>query len=250
MIGDGVAKEMEGSLKKAVSEEYNRYIEGESCRLRISSSGPLFSLNRYDLSGEKVKVFSVELTGDEFYVIDGYLLLYRGSTLGIYRYDKRFKCTKVRSISLHLLIFLLKKKAISRRCRLLFYNILLHLVKSSEKKYDMKLREIMCHMCVDWMVDVKLGDGMALCTYRNGESRIYNDRLQIVNDNFLQRKDGSTIECGDQRVRMMKGRVEVARNGCKFKSVFAVGEIRQYIALGSNLFLLTEDSIKILSFEE
>ncbi|AFN82375.1 hypothetical protein EROM_010300 [Encephalitozoon romaleae SJ-2008] len=241
---------MEKSLRKVIFEEYMNYIKVESCRPKLSSSGPFFSLNRYDLSGEKVRVFSIELTGVEFYVIDGYILLYQGNMVGIYRYDKRFKCTKIRSINLHLLLFLLRKKAMSRRCRFLFYNILLHLVKNNEKKYDMKLREIMCYLCADWMTDVKLGDGVVSCTYRNGESRVYNGRLQLIKSSPSWRKDKSTMECGDQKVRVMKNCVEVTRNDWQLKSMFPVGEIRQYIALRSNLFLLTEDSIKVLSFEE
>lgn len=236
-------------MDRAVFKEYKEYLLSETHSLGLKTQEPFFSLNRYDLSGEKVRVFSIELVGNEFYAIEGYLLLHRGDSIKVYKYDEKFRCTRIKSMDFHLLIFLVKKKAISRRCRLLFYNILLHLVKNNEKKYDMKLKEIMCYMCADWMVDARMGDCMVSCVYRNGESRVYNSKLQLVDENFLWKKEKSTIECKSQKIKVMKNCVEVSRNDWSFKSVFPVGEIRQYVALENSLFLLTEDSIKVLSFE-
>ncbi|CAD24921.2 hypothetical protein [Encephalitozoon cuniculi GB-M1] len=241
---------MEAPLDKTVSKEYKKYLEAASHVVRLDTLGPFFSLNEYNLSGEKIKTFSIELKGDEFYVIDGHLLLYRNGMIRIYRYDERFRCTRTRSMDLHLLTFLVKKKAMNQRCRFLFYNILLHLVKNNERKYDAKLREIMCYMCVDWMVDVKFGDRMVLCTYRNGESRVYNSRLQLISDSFSCRREKGIMECGAQKIRVTKSCVEIARDDWSFKSLISIGEVVQYIALGDSLFLLTRDSIKILSFEE
>lgn len=243
---------VEELLGEAVSQEYRRYLEmgQQTCKVKLGNPGPLFSRNLYDLSGERIRTLKIELTGDELYVIEGYLLLYRRGVIRIYRYDAEFNCTRVRSMESHLLTFLVGKGALGQRCRFLFYNVLLHLVKNNEKKYDAKLRDVMCYMCVDWLVDVRFGDSGVVCTYRNGESVAYDDRLRPGCQVDVCRKEQKDIECGGQKIRVARNHVEVTRRDRSFKNVLAIEGIRQYIALGCSLFLLTPDSVKVLSFGE
>lgn len=237
-----------------VEKEHKRYrgMDANSFyNLGLNPGTPCFVPNICRLSGEMIRVFRVSLTGDEFYVISGYLLLYKKDTIRIYVYDDELNFTGVRRINNHLLIFLVKNKAMNRRCRFLFYNILLHLMKNSEKRYDTKLRDIICYMCVDWLVDVEFcGEGVK-CLYRNGESRFYNNRLQITSPVGSARKGYESVPTdGIHKVRVSKNSIEITHKDKAFRDFLSIERIKQHVALGNKLFLLTDDSVKILSFED
>lgn len=236
-----------------VFQEYERYRNTSSDALGGMGLKPgisYFGANTCDLSGERVRIFNIDLAGDEFYVIDGYFLLYRKGKITIYKYDSSFNFSRTRSISNHLLTFLIKKHGIGRRCRFFFYNVLLHLIKNGERRCDFKLRDIMQYMCIDWLRDVKTcGEGV-VCFYRNGESRTYDSRLQVVSGSSERGWRGSerVIENRVQTVRISKNGVEIAPHGRSFKDVLAIRDIRQHMALDDSLFVLTRDSVKVLSF--
>lgn len=197
------------------------------------------------LSGERVCTFSINLSGDEVYAIDGYILLHRGGVIKIYRHDAEFNCKRVRTIESHLLLFMVRRRAVNQRCRFLFYNILLHLVKNGERKYDAKLTEIMRRMCIDWLVDVRICGNGFLCSYQNGDTRLYNGRLEICSD------AGCAGEAADESktVRIMRNKIEIVHSDRSFKDLLVIRGIRQSIALQNRLLLLTKDSIKVLVFK-
>ncbi|KAM0672292.1 hypothetical protein CWI42_010380 [Ordospora colligata] len=244
---------MQIKLEEALQQEYDGYLNNckdISCNAGLNNSTICFVPNQHDLSGEKVEVFNIDLTADEMCLVDGYFLLYRNGAIRIYRYDTKFKCVKVRKIESHLLIFLIKRGRINKQCRFLFYNVLLNLIKSNEKKYDQKLNDIMCSMCVDWITSIKFGmNGEILCVYRNRESRVFNAKLQVISSTgFSFVKDSNVVESREQTVTVKKNGLEITRKDRSFKNVLAINEIKQHSAIADILFLLTNNGIKALRF--
>lgn len=224
------------------------YIKEYKCYTRfheLECDSSYFILNKYCLLGEKIRMFNIELTGNEFYVIDGYFLLYRKGKLEIYSYNEQFNFTKLRNIDCHLLIFFIRKKEIDKNCRFLLYNILLHFIKNNVKKYEFKLRNVMQYICVDWLIHVKFyGKGIA-CLYKNGDIKFFNNKLEEVS-----KKEILVVKCKNKtNIKVFKNKVELNHNNGKFKDLIVVNGIKQYIGQKNNLFLLTKDSVKILNFE-
>lgn len=247
---------MEGiEFHDVTSMEYRKYDAigaNRVHRLKLKPAMLYSTQNTSDLSGERIETFNIDLTGDDLYVLDGYLLLYVRETIRIYRYDSMFNCTRLRTISSHLLIFLIKKRAVNRRCRLFFYDVLLHLIKNNERNYDSKLRDIMHYMCIDWLDDVRLCSEGALCIYRNGESRLYDHGLRVLAEDkhLVFGRNENVVKNQVQTIRISKKGVEIIHIDRSFRDLLTIEGIKQHIILRNALFLLTGNSIKVLRFED
>jgi hypothetical protein len=244
---------MQARFEEALQQEYDGYLNSYkdiAYSAGLNHSTVCFLPSQHDLSGEKIEMFSIDLTADEMCLVDGYFLLYSNGVIRIYRYDTRFKCARIRKIESHLLIFLIRRGRISRKCRFLFYNVLLNLIKSNEKKYDQKLSDIMCCMCADWMSSIRLGmNGEIACTYKNGEKRVFNAKLQVISSaGFACVKDSSVVESRHQTVIVRKDGVEIIRKDRSFKNVLAIPAIKQHSVIADALFVLTRNGIKVLRF--
>lgn len=205
----------------------------------------------HDLTGETIKAYNISLAGEEIQVINGHLLIYGEGAISIYRVNEHLQLKKVKVMRTHLLLFLIKSKAIGHECRLIFYNILLTLTEQKVKKIETMLEEILLYLDIDILVNMEYINEHLVCEYRSGVKQVFNNNLLKMEG--VSVRGVSTLKNDELRyegvvVKICNDKIEVNHLYKSFVEVLSVPGIRQHVACDNLLFLLTEKTIRVLKF--
>jgi hypothetical protein len=212
------------------------------------SECPCYTPPRNNLSGDNIRACTINLTGDELYVAEGFFLIYKKGMLRIYKYDASFHCERYKVISTNLLLFFVRRNALRKSVRFFFYNVLLNLTRSGTRRCEQRMESIMLDMKIDLLDDVRCGEHEVVCIYRNGDRRVFNFMLDEYK--CSAREPETTRDRLPQNIEVHRNSVTVSHFRSAFKSVFRVPDIKQYLAFNEHLFLLTGSNIQVLSFED
>ncbi|EJW02198.1 hypothetical protein EDEG_03352 [Edhazardia aedis USNM 41457] len=243
-----------------LSKEPTRKIQYEDL-IYTRKNIKIFKKNSHNLTSETIKAYEINLSGKEIAVSQGQLLIIdHNNTITIYNYDDNLKLKKIRKMRIHLLLFLTKTNSLSTNCKMVFYNILLTLVKQQVQRIDTFLEDIMMYLEVDKLSNMFFHKEYLVCKYKNGSVTVYDNKLAKVNnfignirsemDDMCFDKDTNVHNIDYERVSLhiKRNTIEINHKEKSFIEVVDVPGMIQCVYIDNLIFMLMEESIKILKF--
>ncbi|KAF7684724.1 hypothetical protein TCON_0075 [Astathelohania contejeani] len=216
----------------------------------------IFVLDPHDLRGEAISGHEIKLEGEEFMVIKDYLLLKTNDIIRIYKWKENVTLKLIKTIRSHLLLFLIKTGSINKNVRLVFYRIILVLIRNKIKRVDSFLEGILFYLNIDYLENIEICDKRLICYYMDGSIKTYDGCLNEIENFDKCYKSVPKIDNTEQivydniSVIINEKSVEIIHNDKSFYEKFRIEDILQCCYTSKYLFLLTKTSIKVLEFNK
>ncbi|KAK1347393.1 hypothetical protein CWI38_0926p0010 [Hamiltosporidium tvaerminnensis] len=234
----------------------------------------ILEINSYNLSGEDIKAFDIFLEGNEITVIDDFISIYNNNIISIYKWDSNIKLSKIKVFKTHLLLFYIKSNLLSKNSRIIFYTIILTLIKQKIKRIDSFLEGILLYLDIDNITDMEIIDEKIIIKYKNSISYSYDLYLNRIdtpnnyninsintsstnntpnintkNTNNCTKKDIlSQINTSNTTIIVKPDIIEINHKEKSFFENIKVPNAQQCVYTSNYMFLLCDKFIRVLKF--
>ncbi|KAM0688695.1 hypothetical protein COBT_000049 [Conglomerata obtusa] len=235
----------------------NRKVQYEQILQHLEEKKVIFKTKHFNFTNEKTRSMSISITGDEIYALGSHLLVYKDGVISIYNYDNNLKMRKIRELKTHLLIFYIKTETICNESKNVMYNIILNLVEQRIKRMDQLLEDIVFYLNINKLSKMQIKNGYLICNYKDDSQIVYNDRLMKIDSEYINIEDErgnkkefiEKFECNKTKLYVKSNGIEVNFKNKSFYEFYNIAGIRKCTYNSNVLFLLTEDKLLGMIFD-
>lgn len=210
-----------------------------------------FEETTHDLRSEKVEAFNLGFSADAVAIVDGLMAVYTYDSIVIYKWDDSMRFKKIRTIKQSLLQFLVRTGNLNEGSALVLMQMLLFLIKNGVERCDLFVERAMLLLGIEDVLEMWIVDGELHCKYKSLVTRVYDRKLRLLRTCLVPGLEPRPwmIDYGSVKITTEKDSVVIDR-GRSFVEKIRLGQIRQTIPVKAFLFLLTDESLKVLRFSE
>lgn len=233
--------------------------QNEDCLFRNKTIYTLFFHNKkisifnpvaIKLLGTKYKSYQTEIIADEIAVIEGMMMGLHENVLRIYKWNEDLEFRKVREIRTHALLFLIQTKSLKNETKQVLYNIVMVLIKQKIERIDLFLDKILAIVNIDDINEMYFVKDVLVCEYLDGEKRVFDTGMKEVKDKNVEKLKMRIEVEKNVTIRQRYSWIEINYEKKNYLDVIEMGMIKQCVYVNEYVFVLGEDSIKILKFSK
>ncbi|KAM0676702.1 hypothetical protein BDAP_001039 [Binucleata daphniae] len=226
--------------------------------LRSANSDCIFFTQfKHEPLGEDIRAYEIKLKADTIYVQNSYMIINIDGVMKIYKYNDKYKFTKVREIKSHLLLFFLNTKKYDLKTHHTFYNMLITFIEQKISRIEKLLEDVLFYLDINNLVKCKIENDTLICSYNDARCITYDYKLSKIDEKYSYEAEDISIDKSNfvfkvdnshEIITVKQDYVSIDYKNKSFVSVIEFKNIRQASFSGKDLFMICNEKINVLAF--